>query len=232
MPIYGRQLVDLAATQRGKRYRFATEVRPGASSYYGTVSWDCSELVERTCAMLGVAPPVPDGAVNQWRHCRRVSVAEASRTAGALLFAGDGRGGGRDAIHHVAFSRGDGYTEEARSKAHGVGSWPVGSRFSFGGLIPGVEYGPAPAPPQTLPDRPTIRLGDRNRHAEILNWELAVVTGWKIADGGLFGWDTCAGLQAFERVMRQEWGDCTVTTGPMWAALDFLALSLGHLVAA
>lgn len=230
MTVTGRQLVDLAATQRGKRYRFATEVRPGRTNYYGTPSWDCSELVEQTCAMLGVS--IPDGAVNQWRACKRVSVAVASRTPGALLFAGDGKGGGRDAIHHVAFARGDGFTEEARSKSHGVGSWPVGTRFQFGGLILGVDYGTATAPVQTLPARPTIKLGDRNRTAEILNWELAVVTGAQIPDGGLYGWPTVAGLQNFERVMKQEWGDCTTTTTAMWAALDYLALGLGHLVKA
>lgn len=230
MTVYGRQLVDLAASQRGKRYRFGVEVGDGPTNYYGTKSWDCSEFVERTCAMFGIE--IPDGAVNQWRACRRVSVAEAARTPGALLFAGDGKGGGRDAIHHVAWSRGDSYTEEARSTALGVGSWPVGDRFQWGGLIPGVTYGPAPTPPQTLPARPTIRLGDRNRTAEVLNWELAVVTGAQIPDGGLYGWPTVAGLQNFERVMRQEWGDCTTTTASMWSALDFLALGLGHLVAA
>ena len=90
---------------------------------------------------------VPDGAVNQYQHCRLtanlIPVDRARTTRGALLFSGPGFVGGkkgRDAIHHVGFSLGDGTTIEARGSAWGVGSWLIGNRFTFAGLIPGVDY--------------------------------------------------------------------------------------------
>jgi hypothetical protein len=55
---------------------------------------------------------MPDGAYWQWLHTRHlaISIAEARRTHGALMFMGDGTGTGRNAIYHVAFSLGDGRT--------------------------------------------------------------------------------------------------------------------------
>lgn len=226
----GLQLVDLAATQRGKKYRFGVEVPHDHRSFYATPAWDCSELVEGVCAELGIS--MPDGAVNQWRATRRISVADAIRMPGALLFAGDGTGSGRDAIHHVAISRGDGHTEEARGTRWGVGTWPAANRFTFGGSIPGVDYdASAQARVTQLPTRPAVTLGDVGRAPEILNWELSAVTGQTMAaPTNRMDWTAVHALQDLGRILGKSWGDCITVTTDMWAALDFLALPLGKMV--
>jgi hypothetical protein len=134
----GQQLVQLLNTQAGDRYVFGAEASPRDPNPY---RFDCSELVEWGCARLGVNPRVPDGAYNQWKHCRPIPVAQAAGIPGALLFIGDGTGSGRNAITHVAPSRGNGTTIEARGAKYGVGSWPIAGRpFRYAGLIPGIDY--------------------------------------------------------------------------------------------
>lgn len=134
-----------ALTMWGREYEFGFEIGRRNRSPDAA---DCSELVEWSCAMEGVRPIVPDGAYFQWVHCgnhgTRVPVAEGVDRRGALLFMGDGIGFGREAIHHVAFSLGDGTTIEARGEAWGVGTFPTAGRgWTFAALIPGVEYGVA-----------------------------------------------------------------------------------------
>lgn len=123
--------------QAGDRYVFGAEVPLDATD---SDEWDCSELVQWSCARAGVRPTVPDGAYWQWRHSMGIPVAQGIHTRGALLFVGDGTGVGRDAITHCAWSLGDGTTIEARGSRWGVGSWPSAARFDFAGLLPGVDY--------------------------------------------------------------------------------------------
>lgn len=132
------KLLELALDQKGDRYVFGSEVSP-LDPNPGT--FDCSELTEWACRRAGVQPTLPDGAFNQWKHCKRVDLQTGYRTAGALLFVGDGTGSGRDAITHVAVSLGNMLTIEARGKKWGVGTWSSPGRFGFAGLIPGVTYG-------------------------------------------------------------------------------------------
>lgn len=141
-----------AIAQKGDRYVFGAEVPVTVAD--GS-SWDCSELVEWSCAHAGVTPRILDGAVNQWAQCKSavslISVSAGMATRGALLFVGDGTGTGRDAITHVAFSLGDGTTIEARGAKWGVGCWPSTKRFNFAATIPGVDYGvPQPSATPTL----------------------------------------------------------------------------------
>lgn len=100
---------------------------------------DCSELVTAALGDLGITG-VPDGHWNQWRWCADagllVSLTEAIDTPGALLFLYD-----TTTVGHVAISRGDGTTIEARGRAWGTGSWPVfGRTWSHGALVPGLDY--------------------------------------------------------------------------------------------
>lgn len=144
----GRQLVQLAQSQKGKPYVFGAEAKD-----LNARAWDCSELVEVVCQIAGVTPRVPDGAFYQWKAVSPISVEKAKKIPGALLFCGSGKGTGRAAIDHVAFSRGDGTTIEARGKAWGTGNWAVGNRFQFAGLIKGVDYtSTAPLPLITQPE--------------------------------------------------------------------------------
>lgn len=100
---------------------------------------DCSELIQVSCTRLGVH--MPDGHWVQWMLCRNagtlIPVDQAIATPGALLFSYDGTPDG-----HVAFSRGDGTTFEARGRAWGTGSWSAyrGDFFNYGALIPGATY--------------------------------------------------------------------------------------------
>lgn len=99
---------------------------------------DCSELVQAALGDLGVA--APDGHWVQFGWCRRdgaiVPITHAIDTPGALLFVYDGSTQG-----HVAISRGDGTTIEARGAAWGTGVFPTQGRvWTHGALIPGIDY--------------------------------------------------------------------------------------------
>jgi cell wall-associated NlpC family hydrolase len=173
-----------AIAQKGDRYVFGAEVPTSAAD---ASSWDCSELVEWACAKAGVAPRVLDGAFNQWTQCRNasslISVGDAMKTRGALLFVGDGTGTGRDAITHVAFSLGDGTTVEARGKKWGVGCWPSANRFNFAGRIPGVDYSGArnaalaARGPRDALTKETLSKGLRMGMADALNGRARRVRG-------------------------------------------------------
>ncbi|HSP77131.1 MAG TPA: peptidoglycan-binding protein [Myxococcaceae bacterium] len=122
--------VQKALAQAGDRYVFGAETRlddPNPKAF------DCSELVQWAAHQVGVS--IPDGTMNQLPHCRNhgktLSVADALRTRGALLF----RPG------HVAISLGDGRTIEAKGSKYGVGIFSAHNRgWTTGALIPGMKY--------------------------------------------------------------------------------------------
>jgi cell wall-associated NlpC family hydrolase len=131
----GKKVVDLAMKQKGKPYRFGVEVKLGDPN---PKAFDCSELTQWVCHQLRVKPEFPDGSGAQYEHCKRhgleISLEDAITTPGALLF---------HIGKHVAISRGDGKTIEARGKDYGVGIFSAtkGREFDAAGLIPGVDYG-------------------------------------------------------------------------------------------
>lgn len=96
--------------------------------------FDCSGLIEWAAGQAGVT--VPHGSANQIAAARRaglsLTVEQASRIRGALLYT---KG-------HIAVSLGDGKsTVEARGEKYGVVQYVIGSsRFTEGGLIPGLIY--------------------------------------------------------------------------------------------
>lgn len=119
-------MLQRALEQNGDRYVFGAEVRLNDANPH---TFDCSELVQWAVAQAGGS--IPDGSQNQRRHCQRISVEQAARTPGALLFNG----------HHVAISVGDGvHTIEAMGSRHGVRIGNIGNRFEDGGLVPGLQY--------------------------------------------------------------------------------------------
>lgn len=132
----GKSIVAKAMTQNGDPYIYGTEVDLGDPD---PAAFDCSELVEWTCAQVHVAPKMPDGAAAQYEHCKKygtvISISEAVKTAGALLFRLYATG------NHVVISRGDGSTIEAKGSAYGVGVFSTAGRgFNAAALIPGVSY--------------------------------------------------------------------------------------------
>ncbi len=125
-PGTAQEMLRLALKQNGDRYVFGAEVRLDDKD---PNTFDCSELVQWAVHQAGGS--IPDGSQNQRRHCDRISVAEAARTPGALLFNG----------HHVAISVGDGvHTIEAMGSKYGVRIGTIGHRFEDGGLVPGLKY--------------------------------------------------------------------------------------------
>jgi len=138
-------VIIMAVTQLGKEYVF------GAKASHNDPdprAFDCSELIEWICAILGVKPRMPDGSWHQVSHCRRhgllISVDEAIDTRGALLFrfeGGDPFSGKRPHMAHVALSLGNGRTVEARSITGNVCIATALDRgWTHAALIPGVRY--------------------------------------------------------------------------------------------
>lgn len=135
--VAGHELVAAAMRYAGTPYVLGAEgdLDPG---FVAVVALDCSELVQVALADLGF--PFPDGHWIQWAACRDagllIPITQAIDTPGALLFVYDGTPNG-----HVAISRGDGSTIEARGRAWGTGTWPAqGRSWTHGGLIPGLDY--------------------------------------------------------------------------------------------
>lgn len=177
MTVYAQTIVDIFQTQAGDRYIYGAEVSlddpdPKAHGH----ALDCSEGVQWACARCGVQPAMPDGSAAQLAHCKQhgtlISIDEAIRTAGALLFIQKG------SERHVAMSRGNGTTIEARGRAYGVGNWATANRpWTHAAKIPGVDYGAPPAPPHpaTAPPEPLCRvLAGRGQvyHPEIRGWSV------------------------------------------------------------
>lgn len=127
-----------ALEQTGDPYVWGASADPTDSD---PEAFDCSELVRWAAGRVGV--DLPDGSWLQYLDLQRrgatVSVEEALRTPGALLFSFDREprpGQGRPGGAHVAISLGDGRTIEARGRRYGVGSWEAGNRFQYAAIIP------------------------------------------------------------------------------------------------
>lgn len=142
--VTGHDIANLAMSQEGDAYVWGAEA---SASDTNPAAFDCSEIVQWVCGRLAVTPIMPDGSWLQARHCDQygtlVSVDEAIRTEGALLFrfSESPFRYGRPIRSHVAISRGDGTTIEARGRLYGVGSWTAFYRgWTHAALIPGVIY--------------------------------------------------------------------------------------------
>lgn len=120
------RFVALALQQAGKKYVFGAEA---SASDNNPRAFDCSELVEWCAGKVGISPRVPDGSGAQKAHCKPISVAQAAKTKGALLFVPG----------HVAISLGNGKTIEAMNPSSGIKQGTVGNRFKTAGLIPGAQ---------------------------------------------------------------------------------------------
>ena len=108
---------------------------------------DCSSFVQSIyLRALGALYGLPRVASDQMRWCKdngqQVSVDQALRTPGALVFKGSSIG----SIHHVEMCLGDGKTtigaHSSHSTPHQVGLNPpaAGSYWDYAGLLPRVSY--------------------------------------------------------------------------------------------
>lgn len=100
---------------------------------------DCSGLVE-WAVFHATGEHWCAGSVYQAAAVRRVNVAQAIRTKGALLFETDN--GMVSGVHHVAVSLGNGQTAEARSalSTPNCGSFHAAGRFNLAGEVPTLRY--------------------------------------------------------------------------------------------
>ncbi len=117
--------VGFALAQAGDTYIYGAETSPTDPN---PNAFDCSELVQWAAARAGV--PFTDGSSAQIAACRSISVEQAIRTKGALLWHPG----------HIAISLGNGRTIEAANSRVGVVSYNAAGRFQRGGLIPGMRY--------------------------------------------------------------------------------------------
>ncbi|GAB2681661.1 NlpC/P60 family protein [Thalassiella azotivora] len=156
-----RLFLDAALAQKGDRYVFGAETDLDEAD---PDAFDCSELVQWAAHQAGVT--VPDGAANQYLHLKQegmlVPVEQAIDTPGALLFTFSREprpGEPRQGTAHVAISLGDGSTIEARNSRVPVDSYPVGNRFTFAAVIPGISDAAglaAAAAPAAAPAAPPV----------------------------------------------------------------------------
>ena len=118
-----------ALGQRGKPYIFGAEASPNNDN---PAAFDCSELIEWAARRAGVN--FPDGSANQIAATNPMSVEEALRTPGALLF----RAGNPN---HIAISLGDGRTMEARGRRYGTDIFDnaASREWTRAGTIPGLS---------------------------------------------------------------------------------------------
>lgn len=120
------EMLRLALAQKGDKYVYGAEVKLNDKN---PDTFDCSELVQWAVHQAGGS--IPDGSQAQRGAVKKISVAEAARTPGALLFNG----------HHVAISVGDGvHTIEAMGSKWGVCTGTIKGRFEDGGLVKGLKY--------------------------------------------------------------------------------------------
>ena len=146
-PDYARSLgktpqgvVAWALTQKGDPYILGAKASASESN---PSAFDCSGLVSWACGRAGV--PFSGSAYGLFSGCKRagklISVGEALRTPGALLFVAKCAACGGGNGNHVAISQGNGLTIEARGRAYGVGEFPANRKtWTHGGLIPGLNY--------------------------------------------------------------------------------------------
>lgn len=128
--------VRIALSQTGDRYIYGAETKlddPDPDAF------DCSELTQWAAHRAGV--DIPDGAFPQFQALQKagttMSVEQALRTKGALLFRFSSVDGGNPTEAHVAISLGDGRTIEARGSQYGVGTFDANTiRFNYAGTIP------------------------------------------------------------------------------------------------
>lgn len=119
--------VTVAMQQGNARYVFGAEANVKNNS---PDAFDCSELIEWALGRIGIK--FVDGSANQIAKCRAISVQQAIRTRGALLYKPG----------HIGISLGDGRTMEARNSKAGVGVFRASDiAWTRGGLVPGLNYG-------------------------------------------------------------------------------------------
>lgn len=125
-------LIKSAKSQLGKPYIFGYEVDLNNSN---PPAFDCSEYIQ-FIIYQATKNKWTDGARNQYNASTKISLIQAIKTKGALLFKKTVLG----MIYHVGISLGDGTVINAKSKKYGVVIEKVDKSWTHGGLIPVIDY--------------------------------------------------------------------------------------------
>ncbi|MFZ4584421.1 MAG: C40 family peptidase [Acidimicrobiia bacterium] len=132
-------MLNRALAQSGKQYILGVSTDDNDPD---PPAFDCAELVRWAAHQSGVDLQGDwSWTGSQYEQLRSqgslISVDDALRTPGALLYRDPGSTHG-----HVAISLGDGRVVEARGKDYGVGVWSAteGRRWTAGALVPGLTY--------------------------------------------------------------------------------------------
>lgn len=129
-----------ARAQRGDTYLYGATPK---LSNADPKSFDCSSLTQWAAHKAGVK--IPRTAEYQYMDLKQrdllVPVDEALKTPGALLFyfSREPTSSLPAGQAHVAISKGDGRTIEAKGRAYGVGEFSGKNRFNYAGVIPGIS---------------------------------------------------------------------------------------------
>jgi cell wall-associated NlpC family hydrolase len=125
------QIVALALQQAGKAYVYGAQASPSDPN---PRAFDCSELVQWSCARCGIKDcPRTSEQQQAWcsQHGTLISIQEGINTKGALLFQPG----------HVAISLGNGRTIEAMNEKDGIRQGNANGRgWTAAGRIPGCKY--------------------------------------------------------------------------------------------
>ena len=118
-----REFVRSAETLKGLPYVWGAK---------GPKAYDCSGLVSFAASAVGAE--VPHGSANQIDYSKKISIDEALRTEGAILYMPG----------HIAISKGDGSTTiEARNPTAGIGNFSSKGRgWTKAGLLPNIHFDP------------------------------------------------------------------------------------------
>jgi len=142
-----QEFLNAASAQQGDKYEFGVENKLEDAN---PTSWDRSELTQWAAHRAGIE--IPAGSSAQYLDLKAkgllIPVEQAANTPGALLFTFSSEptaNGERPDVAHVAISQGNGTTIEA-DDAQGVTSMPVGSRFQYAAVLPGLQGATLPAP--------------------------------------------------------------------------------------
>lgn len=192
---------------------------------FGPDVYDCSGYVTAILRALGMDPPTVSWTQAAWCYDAglEISVDEAIRTPGALLFMGPNRGlQGYGPEGHVAISRGDGTTFETPAwgpwgHGSGIGS-AYGRGWSGAGLIPGVDYGRGVG---SGAQDPVLQRGSMSMY--VAGWQVFVnALGFQppLEVDGSFGPMTEQGVRWFQAKFNLE---VDGIVGPeCWAAYHFI----------
>ncbi len=153
-PVAAEQPADTETADNSKLEVFLKQARAqrGDTYLYGSTpklsnknpgSFDCSSLTQWAAHKAGVK--LPRTAEYQYMELKQknllISVDEAMKTPGALLFyfSREPTSSLPAGQAHVAISKGDGRTIEAKGRAYGVGEFSAKHRFNYAGVIPGIS---------------------------------------------------------------------------------------------